>query len=49
MDKKTTQREFTGSSSVLYLAFELSSMQWKLDLRSAWDRSLEFGRSTVGR
>jgi transposase len=30
MDKKTTQKEFKGKSSVLYLAFELSSKQWKL-------------------
>ncbi len=30
MDKKTTQGEFTGSSSVLYLAFELSNKKWKL-------------------
>ena len=30
MTKKTTQQHFTESSSVLYLAFELSSKKWKL-------------------
>jgi transposase len=30
MTQKTTQRQFTESSSVLYMAFELSSKNWKI-------------------
>jgi transposase len=30
MIKKTTQQDFIGTSSVLYLAFELSNKKWKL-------------------
>lgn len=30
MDKKTAQKDFTRTASVLYLAFELSNNQWKL-------------------